>query len=92
MTSAGYASPVLDAIAERAIAHLSASHPEGTTVADLAAAIEANPRTVRTVLKGASARYGAEPFERCGEVSWGEGYWQRRQLWRLRPGWTEAAS
>ncbi len=92
MSRGAYTSPILDAIAERAIDHLRRTGSQVTTVADLAAAIDANPRIVRTVLNGASARYGAGPFDRCGEVSWGTGYWQRRQLWRLAPGWTEAGS
>ena len=64
---ATYASPVLDDVARRAYQRLLASGEHGMTVASLAEEIEANPSTLDGVLRGKSATYGGDPFERCGK-------------------------
>lgn len=84
MTAPSYTSPVLDAIAERAIAHL-AEAPRGLTVRELAERIGAHPSTTYNVLRGASVAYGPAPFD-CGRTTPRPG---RRARWRLSAEWLE---
>ena len=61
-----YASPILDEIARVAYERLVEAGDRGMTVSSLAEDIQVNPSTLDGVLRGKSATYGGDPFERCG--------------------------
>lgn len=92
MTGVGYSSPILDAVAERAIEALRAAGQEGMIVARLCEATGAAESTLRGVLSGSSARFGEEPFERAPDLLRRHNPVSRRRLqrWRLRVSWLEA--